>query len=79
MIMKNRCLSPFQRKIEIYIMTHHDVKHKAKLFNQRIAGIWVAFAVGHPVETYRILNPKTQKSLTRNVTFLSVIWRVSKN
>ena len=43
---------------EICVMTYHDTKHGEKLSNQGIAGIWVGYRVGHPLSTYRMLNPK---------------------
>ena len=40
--------------------------------HQDIVGFLVAFVVGHPLGTYRALNPKTQKnSLTGDVTFFN--------
>ena len=68
---KRIILSTVQKLCEMCITTYRDNTHWTKLANQGAPGIWIVFAGGHPTDTYRAFNPKTNKIiLSKDVTFL---------
>ena len=54
-------MTSLQKYDEICIVTICDNLYQAEFANQVKAGIWVGFAGGHPINTYLVLNPKTEK------------------
>ena len=66
-------LTSLQKNDEMYVMIYHDTKHKTTLFNQGIAGIWVGFAVGYPLGTYRV---KTWKKVWHEKWLSWITYRV---
>ena len=63
----------------MFIATHHDNSHWAKLANYGTMGIWIGFTKGHPVVTYHTFHQNEKNSLTNNVTFLDKLIYVLNN
>ena len=55
-------------------MTYHNNTHQVELANHGTADIWVIFADGHPVSTFRVLCPKT-----RTINFIHDVVYLNKS
>ena len=62
----------------MYITTHQDNLHQAKLASCGILGIWVGYAHGHPADAYCVFYPKVIK-FNEGIDFTrEVMWWVEQ-